>query len=68
MIFFKADGGFGVLDIWNILLRGHEIFFCSHWVFGRSVSSGLEDGLLLSRSTTNVSTQHSLFSGFYGHM
>lgn len=27
IIFFKANGGFGVLDIWNILVVGHEILF-----------------------------------------
>lgn len=39
IIFFKANGGFGVLDIWNILVGGREIFFfCSHWVVGQSVA------------------------------
>lgn len=72
IIFFKANEGFGVLDIWNILVGGREIFFFLLPLGGWSVSSGLEDGLLFSRSAANVSTQQSHFSywskGFYGHV
>lgn len=36
---YNFHGGFGVLDIWNILVGGREIFFfCSHWVVGQSVA------------------------------
>lgn len=62
IIFFKANEGFGVLDIWNILVGGREIFFFLLPLGGWSVSSGLEDGLLFSRSAANVSTQQSHFS------
>lgn len=69
---YNFHGGFGVLDIWNILVGGREIFFFLLPLGGWSVSSGLEDGLLFSRSAANVSTQQSHFSywskGFYGHV